>query len=54
LLNGSKTSVPSEMKMAMVCEKMSWTYEQYQEQPEWFISTLLLKWACEHKHDKQK
>jgi hypothetical protein len=37
----------------MVCEKMSWTYEEYEKQPDWFIQTLLLKWSLENQQQKQ-
>jgi hypothetical protein len=53
LLNGGKSNLPDEIKTAIVCEKMSWTYTEYEEQPEWFISSLLMKWSIENEHQKK-
>jgi hypothetical protein len=37
----------------MICEKMCWSYEEYMNQPDWFIQTLLLKWSLENQKQKQ-
>jgi len=29
--------------ICFVCEQMSWTYEEYMNQPTWFINTLILR-----------
>lgn len=38
----------------MVCEKMSWTYEEYNSQPNWFIETLLIKWNLDGEYQNKK
>lgn len=38
--------------MILVCEKMNWTFEEYERQPYWFISALLLKWSIENNLNK--
>jgi hypothetical protein len=37
------------MLIATVCEKMHWTYNEYLEQPNWIIQTLLIKWNIENE-----
>jgi hypothetical protein len=32
---------------------MCWAYEEYMNQPDWFIQTLLLKWSLENQKQKQ-
>jgi hypothetical protein len=44
--------LPEELKIAYVCEKMGWTYTEYMEQPDWFISVLLIKWNAESEQQK--
>ncbi len=31
---------------------MGWTYYEYEQQPDWFIKTLLLKWGVESEHQE--
>lgn len=54
LLNGGKSNLPDELKIAVVCEKMGWSYNEYNEQPNWFIETLLLKWRSENEVNEQQ
>lgn len=35
------------MLVAVVCEKMHWTYDEYLRQPEWFVDYLFIKWNAE-------
>lgn len=42
------------MKMAICCEKMNWTYQEYISQPNWFIELLLLKWNIENEVNKKQ
>ncbi len=42
------------MLVAIFCEKMHWTYEEFLEQPHWFIETLLIKWSEETKANKKQ
>ncbi len=39
---------------ALICEKMGWTYQQYMDQPVWFLKTLVLKWSEEAQHNKEQ
>lgn len=36
--------------MAIVCEKMGWTFDQYLSQPTWFINLLLAKFSADTKN----
>lgn len=47
LLDGMDTELPHEMVAVIVCSRMQWTYDQYQQQPVWFIKTLLMKWGMD-------
>ena len=31
------------MAVVSVCQEMGWTYDDYMEQPSWFISLLMVK-----------
>lgn len=46
--------LPDEMIVAIVCEKIGWTYQEYASQPDWLISTLLIKWNEEAKHQNSQ
>jgi hypothetical protein len=32
--------LPPELKQALLCREMKWTYEEYRDQPQWFIVVL--------------
>lgn len=53
-LNGLNDTLPSELLIAIVCEKMHWTYDEFLDQPDWFCKTLLLKWNEESIYQKQQ
>ena len=38
------------MLVAIVCEKMGWTYQEYMEQPDEFIDMLKMKWQAESEY----
>jgi len=40
--------------MAIVCEKMQWTLEQYDAQPDWYIRLLLMKWGADSEYQKRQ
>ena len=46
--------IPLEMQIAIICDKMRWTLDEYLSQPEWFIKTLILKWSVESDHNKRQ
>jgi len=54
LLNGDKTDLSDDVTMAIVCDKMGWTFQEYREQPIYFIKTLLLKWSVENEVSNKK
>jgi hypothetical protein len=37
----------------MVCEKMCWTYQEFENQPDWFIQLLLFKWSLDNEHQNK-
>jgi len=54
LLNGNRCELSHEIKSAMVCERMNWTYGEYSSQPNWFIEILMLKWFIENEINNKK
>lgn len=40
--------------MVSLCEKMSWTFEEYLDQPEWFIKLLLEKMFADARHENRQ
>lgn len=41
---GLPIELEHEMSALIVCDRMGWTYEEYQSQPLWFIHGLIAKW----------
>ncbi|MCE9585716.1 hypothetical protein K8R04_00120 [Candidatus Uhrbacteria bacterium] len=39
---------------ALVCREMGWTWEQFQEQPSWFIDVLTEMFQAEGEHSKKE
>ena len=48
---GLETNSP-DLFMFIVCDKMQWTYEQYNSQPDWFIDGLNQLWNLRAKYQK--
>lgn len=42
------------MIAALVCERMGWTYWDFEAAPDWFIDVLLLKWVEDTRHAKEQ
>ncbi len=42
-----------EMVMAMICEKMGWTYSEYVNQPDWFLQLLIMKFGADAEHQNR-
>lgn len=40
------------MFMLVLCEKTGWTYDQYLDQPTWFIDALRQKMAIDNKREE--
>lgn len=38
----------------MLCEKMGWTYEELQEQPQFFIERIFAKLSAEGKYREEE
>jgi hypothetical protein len=38
----------------MVCERFGWTYEQYQEQPQFFLDAIAVKLSTEGRIDQKR
>lgn len=47
-------SIADEMHAVLVCDKMHWTYDQFLDQPVWFIKLLSAKWVVEDEHAKKQ
>lgn len=45
---------PSELVIAVIAERVGWTYEEIMLAPQWLIDTLLLKWRVEGEKNRQK
>lgn len=45
--------MPEEIKIAVLCQHMGWTYQQYMSQPRWLIQTLEIK-LNEEAHEANK
>jgi len=46
--------IDERLAMAMICEKMCWTYEQYIDQPSWFIKLLMLKFSADADYQNKQ
>jgi hypothetical protein len=42
------------MKAVIVCREMSWSWHEYREQPQWFITMLLSMLQNEAEETKRK
>ena len=52
MTGGGKLS--SDELAVVVCEKMGWTFEEYLDQPDWFMQFLILKWEAEAEYARIK
>jgi hypothetical protein len=41
------------MQMAHICQTYGWTYEEYQEQPTWFLELIRKKLSIDQKAEAQ-
>lgn len=39
-----------QIMMLVVCDRMKWTFQEYMQQPEAFIKSLILKWSLDAEH----
>ena len=46
--------LPEEIIMTMICERFGWTYQEYQNQPWWFLETIKLKIGMEGERAKME
>ncbi len=53
LLRVGKSEIDEEMTIAIFCEKMGWTYEQFLNQPQWLLDTLWIKWRCDGETEEE-
>jgi len=44
----------NELTAILICDKMSWTYEQYLDSPLWFIKGILVKMSVENDYAKKQ
>ncbi len=47
-----KGKMDSDMVMIAICQEMGWTYEEYLNQPIWFINLLKAKMIIDNKKIK--
>lgn len=40
--------------MVIVCQEMKWTYQQYIEQPNWFLEMLLMKLRVDVENEQKE
>jgi len=50
---GAKGDPSEDVIMLVVCEKMKWTYQEFQSQPLFFIKQLLIKWGVENSQKNE-
>lgn len=43
----------SDLEMAIICERMHWTYQEYANQPVNFLEVLKLKWTLDNEHQER-
>jgi hypothetical protein len=52
MLGGGR--LPEEAVMVQICREMGWTYQEFQNQPSWFIDLLIeLRNLEEKEHEKR-
>ncbi len=43
-----------DLIMAIICDRMGFTYQQYMSQPAWFIKLLLLKFSQDASYQNKQ
>lgn len=46
--------MPDEAFIASICREMKWTYDEYCNQPDWFIETIQVMMSVEGKQNTSK
>jgi hypothetical protein len=54
LLETGSGTLPEEMIAAIICEKFGWTYEEYLDQPHWFIEIIKTKLREDAEFEKKE
>jgi len=49
-----RAEIKPEMLAAIICREMKWTFEEYQNQPSWFIDIILEMLQAESAEAKKK
>jgi len=47
-------SLPEEILIAEICEKFGWTFQEYLEQPAWFVELIVEKIKAEGEEIKRR
>lgn len=50
---GDASYITPIMVRAMVCERMKWTYQEYDEQPSDFLQAIATMMQAESKHQQK-
>lgn len=53
MLSGFASEMESEIEMAIVCQRMQWTYQEYLDQPLSFLKVLKMKWIIDNEHEEK-
>jgi hypothetical protein len=54
LLDRGQGSIPEVLYVAVVCERFGWTYQQYLEQPQFFLEAIAVKLETEGRIEKKR
>ena len=44
---GVKTTATDEVRIVEICKQFNWTYQEYENTPQWFIETVRIRKAAE-------
>jgi hypothetical protein len=54
LLKTGKAKIMPELQAVIICERMGWTFNEYEAQPIWFLELLQAKLNEDGKHQNRK
>jgi len=54
MLRNGKGRLDPDMAVVLLCSEMKWTYEEYINQPAWFLDLLALKTNLEGEYNRKK
>lgn len=48
-MSGLPANIPNEIVIAEICRKTGWTYQEFLNQPDWLVDTMLMMDRTEAK-----